>query len=152
MNRVRHIDQATAANASSVFWIGMVIGRIVLSPITEKVGLQWSVTAYIVLSIIAQVTLQFLRGIPALLAMLAMIGFFFGPYFPSAIVLLGQKLPVQAHVGVVSFAAALGQVGGATCPLIIGFMADAFGMAKLLEVATALTGVLLVVWLAFYRC
>lgn len=151
MSSVRHVDHLTAASASSVFWIGMVIGRLVLSGVTERFGIQWSVTAYIILSIIAQVVFQALNNVAGLLSTLATVGFFFGPFFPSGIVLLANKLPIHTHVGAVSAAAALGQVGGATCPLIVGFMADAFGMAKLLDVATVLTCVLLAVWVAFCR-
>jgi fucose permease len=152
MGRVRHVDRAIAASASSVFWIGMVVGRVILSGVTERLGIQKTVAAYVVLSIIAQIALQLLANVSAVLVMLAVVGFFFGPFFPSGIVLLGKKLPMQCHVGAVSVAAAMGQVGGSTCPLIVGFMADAFGMAKLLDVATALSVLLLVVWVLFCRC
>lgn len=129
----------------------MVIGRVVLSPVTEKAGLQSSVAAYIILSTIAQAAFRFVEKVSIVLPLLAVVGFFFGPFFPSGIVLLAKKLPVQAHVGAVSVAAAMGQVGGSICPLIVGFMADAFGIAKLLDVATGLTLVLLLVWIAFCR-
>lgn len=129
----------------------MVTGRVLLSPVTEKVGLQTSVAAYIVLSTIAQAAFKFVDSVSVLFSMLAVVGFFFGPFFPSGIVLLAKKLPVQAHVGAVSAAAAMGQVGGSVCPLIVGFMADAFGIARLLDVATVLTILLLLVWIAFCR-
>ena len=129
----------------------MVTGRVLLSPVTEKVGLQTSVAAYIVLSTIAQAAFKFANSVSVLFSMLAAVGFFFGPFFPSGIVLLAKKLPVQAHVGAVSAAAAMGQVGGSVCPLIVGFMADEFGIARLLDVATVLTILLLLVWIAFCR-
>lgn len=151
MSRVRLVDRSIAASASSVFWIGMVVGRVLLSPVTEHFGLQRSVAVYIVLSAMAQIAFKFLHGLPALLSTLAMVGFLFGPFFPSGIVLLTNKLSVHTHVGAVSAAAALGQVGGSTCPLMVGFMADAFGMAKLLDVASVLTTILLIVWVAFCR-
>jgi fucose permease len=151
MDRVRHVDRATAATASSIFWFGMVTGRVVLSPLTEYVGLRTSVTAYILLSIVAQASFKFISRVYLSLGMLAATGFFFGPFFPSGIVLLGSKLPVNAHVGAVSAAAAMGQIGGATAPLIVGFMADAFGIARLPDVVTVLTLLLLVVWIVFCR-
>jgi fucose permease len=151
MDRVRRVDRATAASASSIFWFGMVTGRVVLSPLTEYIGLQTSVTGYILLSIVAQASFKFIFKVYLSLGMLAATGFFFGPFFPSGIVLLGSKLSVNAHVGAVSAAAAMGQIGGATAPLIVGFMADAFGIARLPDVVTVLTLLLLVVWVVFCR-
>ena len=149
--RVRNIDRAAAASASSLFWVGMAIGRVALSIFTERFGIKTSVAAYIVLSTIFQATFKFLANGPSLLANLATIGFFFGPFFPSGIILLAQKLPLEAHVGAVSAAAAMGQIGGATAPLIVGFMADAFGVARLLDTVIVLSLLLLVVWLIFCR-
>lgn len=151
MGNVRHVDRQAAAGAASIFWTGMCIGRVVLSPVTEFVGLRKAVAAYVVIAFVAQASLRLVTGTKAFMALLAVIGALFGPIFPSGIVLIGKKLPPTAHVSAVSTAAALGQSGGAVAPLIIGFLADAFGIARLLDVVTVLTVALIGLWLMFCR-
>ena len=151
MGEVRHVERATAASAASIFWTGMCIGRVTLSPLTEYIGVNLAVSCYIVIALAAQATLRLVERTSAFLFTLAVIGAFFGPIFPSGIVLLGKKLPLEVHVQAVSTAAALGQSGGALAPLLVGFVADAVGIGRLLDIVTALTVLLIGLWLVFCR-
>lgn len=151
MGNVRHVERIQAAGAASTFWIGMCTGRIVLSGFTEYFGVERSVTAYIIIAVLVQFSIKFVTSIPAVFGLLACVGFFFGPYFPSGIVLLAKKLPFENHVAAISTAAAMGQIGGAVAPLAIGFMADLWGIARLIDVVTVLSALLLFAWTACYR-
>ena len=74
-----------------------------------------------------------------------------GPTFPSGLVLLSASVPKQAQVGAVSLAAAAGQIGGASVPYLIGYMAERIGIEQLLNVVLALTMALIIVWLVYSR-
>lgn len=76
-------------------------------------------------------------------------GFFLGPTFPSGVVLLAKKVPAQSNIGAVAAAAAMGQVGGALAPLLIGFLADDFGIGRMLDVVLGLSFLLVSLWAAF---
>jgi fucose permease len=151
MISVRHVEREVAARAASVFWSGMCIGRFTLSPITQYVGIRSAVLGYILISLAAQATLRCVENTTTFFIVLALIGAFFGPIFPSGVVLLGQKLPLEFHVQAVSAAAALGQSGGATAPLLVGYIADAFGIGRLLDVVIVFTVVLIGLWILFCR-
>lgn len=152
MQRVRYVKLATASLSSSVFWIGMALGRTLLGLVTEYFGVKVSVTAYIILSICLQVAFRLVQSVPGSLALLGTIGFFLGPMFPSGLLLLSSTLPLQQALGAISAASAVGQVGGGLAPLLLGLMADTLGMKHLPDVVVGLTLLLLVFWLIFARC
>ena len=151
MRRARHVEYATAGLASSIFWVGMSLGRVGLGPVTEHFGLRWSVTGYILISTCLQVLFKLVGNVPGSLVLLGLNGVVLAPMFPSGIVLLATKIPQQAQVGAVAAAAALGQVGGASVPLGVGFMADRIGIDRLLDVVLGLTVVMLVIWQLYCR-
>lgn len=152
MQRVRDVKIATASLSSSVFWIGMALGRAILGIVTQHFGLGISVATYITMSACLQVLFRLTHNVPASLLLLGATGFFLSPMFPSGIRLLASRLPLHEAVDAIAAAAAIGQVGGATAPLAIGFMADRLGMNHLPDVISSLSLLLLFVWLIFSRC
>jgi fucose permease len=144
--RTRHADTATAASASSIFWLGMAIGRYALGPVTERVGLRASVLSYIGVACCAQVILMSLKQIPATLLVLGVCGFFLAPLFPSGIVMLSSGTPPKDRTRVVAAVIALGQVGGAIVPYGLGLLATHLGTQYLLHVTLSLSIVLLGLW------
>lgn len=151
MKRVKHLDPTIAPLASSIFWIGMTFGRLTLGPVTEKFGLGKSVSAYITLATVSQILFKLTPDAKLSLGFIGTNGFFLGPMYPSGIILLAKKVSTQAKVGAVAAAGAMGQVGGALAPLAIGFLADSFGIGRMLDVILGLSFVLLTMWLAFCR-
>lgn len=151
MKRVRHVDAATASLSSSMFWFGMALGRFMLGPVTEHFGLPLSVTMYIVLSTLLELAFKLVSNLSIVVIALGGCGLFLGPMFPSGILLLSQKLSMQEYVGGVAIAAAMGQIGGASAPLLVGFLADRFGLAHLTDVVLFCFCLLLIMWLLFCR-
>lgn len=151
MKRVRHIDSATASLSSSAFWFGMVLGRFMLGPVTEHFGLPVSVTIYIVLGTLLELLFKLVSRLDIILLALGGCGFFLGPMFPSGILLLAQKLSMQEYVRGVAITAALGQIGGASAPLLVGLLADRLGLKHLTDVVLFCFCFLLVMWLLFCR-
>lgn len=86
--RTRHVDAATAASASSIFWLGMALGRYVLGAVSERIGMRMAISGYIIAAIGAQLLLISLDQLSGFLVMLGVCGFFLAPLFPSGIVVL----------------------------------------------------------------
>jgi fucose permease len=149
--RTRHADTATAASASSIFWLGMAIGRYILGAVTEHVGLRASVSAYIVVACCAQLGLMVLKQIPETLVVLGVCGFFLAPLFPSGIVMLSVRTPPENRTQAVAAVIALGQIGGAIVPYGLGLLATHLGTQYLLHVTLGLSVVLLGLWAATSR-
>jgi fucose permease len=151
MRRARHVQFYTAGFASSIFWLGMSIGRISLGPVSEYFGVKRSVAAYLSLSAILQLCFKLAVRPTLSLVILGFNGFMLGPTFPSGLVLLANAVPKQAQVRAVSVAAAIGQIGGAAVPFLIGFMAERIGIGRLLDVVLTLTAALILVWFIYCK-
>lgn len=151
MKRVRHVDTATASLSSSMYWLGMGLGRLGLGPVTEYCGLGVSVTTYLILATCLQIAFRSVQKIGISLVLLGISGFFLGPMWPSGINLIAKKLSQTEYVGGIAAAAAIGQVGGALCPIAIGFMAEKFGLEHLTEVMIVSSSLSLLVWIIFSR-
>jgi fucose permease len=149
--RTRHIDAATATSASSVFWLGMALGRYALGAVSEHVGMRMAVSGYIVAAMGAQLSLIFLSGLSGMLVMLAVCGFFLAPLFPSGILVLASQTEPRDRVRIVAGAIAMGQVGGAMVPFGLGLLATHVGIEYLLHVTLGLSVVLCMLWTTMAR-
>lgn len=150
--RSRHLDAATAASASSVFWLGMALGRYALGAVSERIGMRMAVSGYIVAAMGAQIFLTSLVQLNGILVMLGVCGFFLAPLFPSGIVVLVSQTEPRDHVSIVAGAIAMGQLGGAIVPFGLGLLATNVGIEYLLHVTLGLSVVLVMLWTAIPRC
>jgi fucose permease len=149
--RTHHVDAATAASASSVFWLGMAVGRYALGVVSERIGMRMAVSGYIVAAMGAQVSLIFLSKLSGILVMLAVCGFFLAPLLPSGIVVLASQTEPPDRISIVAGAIAMGQAGGAIVPFGLGLLATHVGIEYLLHVTLGLTVVLLMLWTTISR-
>lgn len=149
--RTRDVDAATAASASSVFWMGMAIGRYVLGAVSERIGLRFAVALYIVAASCSQIVLLVAGKVTITLVVLGVCGFFLAPLFPSGIVLLASQTAPQDRIGVVAAAIAMGQVGGAIVPFGMGLLATHVGIQYLLNITLVLSVILLALWAGVSR-
>lgn len=152
MTRSRRTTPSVAALATSLFWAGMVLGRFCLGPLTRIARLR----VVVVLLICALITLQLLFRLEAAPLALSLclatgIGFSSGPLFPSAVLTMTAKLPDDVHVRAVALTCAIGQLGGAGAPFIIGVIAQRSGIERLFDVVLGLSIALLLIWLFFSR-
>lgn len=149
MLRVRHATPYLASFSSSGFWIGMAAGRFVLGVVTDRLGVRRATAAYLTIAIISQALLATIDVAAVCIALVTLIGFFLGPLFPSGVVLLAQLLPKQLLVGAVSFTAAVGQIGAAVSPYVLGSLAQALGIYIFQVFILAMLAVTLLVWVLF---
>lgn len=151
MKRVRHLDPNIASLSSTIFWIGMTLGRLSLGPVTERYGLERCMIAYITISTTLQTLFKFTSNAIVSLVFLGANGICLGPIFPSGIILVARKVSPQSNVSAIATVNGMGQIGGALAPLAIGLLADRFGIGRMLDVVLGLSLVLLGIWLAFCR-
>lgn len=151
MRRVRHLDPTLASLSSTIFWIGMTLGRLSLGPVTEKFGLERCMVGYITLSTTFQILFKLTSDAALSLLFLGLNGICMGPMFPSGIILLATKVSSQTSINAIATVNAMGQLGGASAPLAIGILADHFGIGRMLDVVLGLSLVLLAIWLGFCR-
>lgn len=151
MTRARHVRPALANLCSTGFWAGMAVGRLILGPVTERRGIRPSVTAYLVLAMATGAVFALVKNLAVSILLLAMVGAFCGPLFPSSIVFLASAIPSNIHVAAVSFVSSVGQVGGAGLPALLGIISEAVGIRAFQVVIMAQLAITLVLWLLFTR-
>jgi fucose permease len=129
----------------------MALGRYALGAVTEAIGLHTAVSVYIAVACCAQFLLMALHQIAGNLVVLGVCGFFLAPLFPSGIVTLSDRTPIQDRTEVIAAVIAMGQVGVAIVPYAMGLLATHLGTQYLLHVTLGLSVVLLVLWIAISR-
>lgn len=149
VRRARRASPYLASFASSGFWAGMAAGRLCLGVITDRLGVRRATAAYLTVAILAQALLATIDVAAVAIALVALVGFVLGPVFPSGVVLLAQLLPRPLLVGAVSFVAAVGQVGAAVSPFVLGALAQALGIYVFQGFILALLAVTLLIWVLF---
>jgi fucose permease len=140
--------EVVAGYAVSGYWLGLTLGRFLISPIAARIGATQVGLMYACLAGIA-VSAVFVWLVPvaaAAAAGLVVLGFFLGPIFPTTMAVVPQLTSeryVPAAVGVLNGGSI---VGGAVLPWLAGVLAQGAGMWTLLPFTVALGIVQLAVW------
>ena len=148
-----YLVQALALPASlagytvSGYWLGLTLGRFLISPLAARAGATTAAMMYACLAgVTAAATLAWLLpSAPACVA-LGLLGFFLGPVFPTAMAIvprLTRAALVPAAIGVMNAASV---VGGSALPWLAGTIASGAGMRVLLPFAVALALAQFAVW------
>jgi MFS family permease len=149
MIRNRHATPYLASICSSLFNIGMAVGRLSLGALTDKLGVRSAVILYLTLAAVLQALFATIQIQAAAGVLITMIGFFLGPMFPSGVVMIARLLPKNLHVRAVSFVASIGQLGGSLVPFALGAIADKFGVGAFQYIILGQLIVTLLVWMCF---
>jgi fucose permease len=137
-----------AGYAVSGYWLGLTIGRFLISPIADRFGVTQPGMMYgCLVGITVSAVFVWLVPLAAASAIgLIVLGFFLGPIFPTTMAIVPQLTPpryVPAAVGVINAGSVL---GGSALPWLAGALAQGAGMWTLLPFAVTLAALLLVVW------
>lgn len=151
MLRSRAATPFLAGLSSSGFWAGMAVGRLVLGPLTDKIGVRKATALYFSMAICVETMFAVLPFPVVSVVLMVFLGFLMGPLFPSGVIVLTQLLPKELHVAAVSFVASLGQVGGALLPFGIGAVVEGLGIG-IFRFAILVQSVLaMMLWIAFAK-
>jgi fucose permease len=132
----------------SGYWLGLTLGRFVISPIATRVGLSavgmtftclGGVTASAMLIWLAPATVLASAGF-------ALLGFFLGPIFPTTMAVTPQLTTTRLVPTAIGVMNGVSVIGGAAFPWLAGAITQGVGLWTLLPFAVVLALVQLVIW------
>ncbi|RYP24979.1 hypothetical protein DL765_000207 [Monosporascus sp. GIB2] len=151
MIQVRHGEAFASGMTATGFWLGITFGRVILGFITPRIGEKLAIAIYLVLTIGCELLFWLVPQFIVSAVAVGLQGFFLGPLFPAAVVVMSKLLPRHLHVGAIGFAAAFGGSGAAILPFAVGAIAQAKGVQVLQPVILALLAVILGIWCGLPR-
>ena len=151
MLRSRSATPYLAGLSSSGFWAGMAVGRLVLGPLTDRMGVRRATVLYFILAVLTEILFVVLPHAIVSVVLMVILGFLMGPLFPSGVIVLTQLLPKELHVAAVSFVASLGQVGGALLPFGIGAVVEGLGIGVFKYAILVQSVLAMLLWIVFAR-
>ena len=111
MQRIRHGQPFQSGLTATGFWLGITCGRVVLGFITPIFGERISVSSYLALAVGFELIFWLVPNFISSAVTVSFVGFFLGPMFPAAVIVVTKLLPKQMHVSALGFATGLGGVG-----------------------------------------
>ncbi len=144
----RSISGLVAGYLVSGYWLGLTLGRFLLSPLASRlgmgaVGLMYSCLAGVVLAT-AVGSLSLPTAVTA--ASLVLLGFFLGPIFPTAIAVAPRLAEPALAPTVIGVMNAGSVVGGSALPWLAGAVAQGYGPWTLLPLSVLLALAQLAIW------
>ncbi|KAF8456936.1 major facilitator superfamily domain-containing protein [Terfezia claveryi] len=149
MIRVSNGSLFGSGMVSAGFWIGLTVGRFTLGWVTGRFGEKLMVSIYLLLAIALELIFWLVPQFYVSAVSVALLGYFIGPLFPSAIVVQTRLLPQRLHVSAVGFATAVGGSGAAIFPFVVGAVASKTGVQSLHPIILGLLVAQLGVWVLF---
>jgi fucose permease len=137
-----------AGYSISGYWLGLTLGRFLISPVITKmggtpVGLMFSCMA----GVMAAATLAWLVPVPvAASAAFVLLGFFLGPIFPTTMAVAPRLTTARLMPTAIGVMNAGSVVGGAALPWLAGTLAQTAGVWTLLPFAISLNLAQLALW------
>ncbi|KAM0716876.1 hypothetical protein Q7P37_006728 [Cladosporium fusiforme] len=151
MMDVRNGAPFASGMTATGFWLGITVGRLILGFVTPRIGEKLSIIIYLPISMGLQLLFWLVPQFYVSAVAVSLQGFFLGPLFPAAVVVMTRLLPKHLHVSAIGFAAAFGGSGGAIFPFAVGVLAQAKGVSVLQPIILALLGVIFLLWLGLPR-
>ncbi|GAA1571144.1 MFS transporter [Dactylosporangium maewongense] len=130
----------------SGYWLGLTLGRFVLSPAAARLG--WTANRLMTACLIG-VTLAaaLLWLVPATaVAAFALLGFWLGPVFPTTMAIAPALAPGELAPTAIGLLNGVSVLGGALFPFLAGAIADRSGLWTLAPFALALAVAELLIW------
>ncbi|PHH55530.1 Bypass of stop codon protein 6 [Ceratocystis fimbriata CBS 114723] len=146
MIEVRHAEPFLAGITTTLYWLGITLGRLILGFVTSRIGEKLAITVYLSLCISLEVMYWLVPSIPASIAFVILMGFFLGPLFPAAVVATTKLLTKDYHVGTIGIASAAGGCGGALLPFAVGALAQSHGVAVLQVTVLVILVLITCIW------
>jgi fucose permease len=144
----RGVPQLLSGYAVSGYWLGLTVGRFVISPAALRIGLgDVAMTFACLTGIFAAIGLIWLASAPAPeSAGFALLGFFLGPIFPTTMAItprLTQERLVPTAIGVIN---GVSVGGGCVLPWLAGTITQAAGLPTLVPFCVVLAALLVLIW------
>ncbi len=141
-------DDLAAGYTISGYWLGLTLGRFLLSPLASRIGLTAVGLTYASLAGVAVTgTLTWLLPSgAAAVAGFVLIGFFLGPIFPTTMAVTPQLTAAHLVPTAIGVMNAGSVIGGAALPWFAGAVAQGIGVWTLLPFSVVLALIQMVIW------
>jgi fucose permease len=144
----REVPDLVAGYTVSGYWLGLTLGRFLISPVTVRIGMSAAGLMYLCMAgVIAATALTWLvpaAGVTSLGFIL--MGFFLGPIFPTTMAVVPQVTTPQLAPTAIGVMNAGSVIGGSALPWLAGAAAQGLGAWTLLPYTLLLAALQLVVW------
>src|SRR6266516_2188310 len=142
----RHASILLAEWMVDDYWFKLTLRRLTLAKVTLWVGSERLVQGCLV-GVVIGLLLVWLVPVHAVSAIgLGLIGFSFGPIYPTAIALISNKVAARILPSAIGFMVSLGSIGAAVCPWFVGMVAQHIGLWSLMPYAIILTAAMVCFW------
>jgi len=146
--QARGQSELLAGYSVSGYWLGLTLGRFLMSPLASRVG---ATAAGLMFTCLAGVTVAttltwLLPGAAAASTGLVLLGFFLGPIFPTAMAVAPQLAAARLVPTAIGVMNAGSVVGGSALPWLAGVIAQSAGIWTLLPFTVTLALLQLAVW------
>ncbi|KAG2109890.1 MFS general substrate transporter [Suillus discolor] len=131
---------------SSGFFGGLMVGRVALLWLNEKIGERLALFIYAVLAIIFEFIIWFLPFLIGDAIIVCVVGVLLGPMYPIMVNHAGRILPRRILTGSIGWIAGLGQAGSAMVPFMVGAIAQTAGMKTMQPVLIGILGIMTGLW------
>ncbi|KAH7325496.1 MFS general substrate transporter [Rhizoctonia solani] len=136
----------SAGYISSGFFGGLMLGRIGLIWLNEKVGERRVVYAYVLLAIGLEMTVWMLPHLLGNAIAFALVGVLMGPMYPIGMNVLRTVVPKWLLTGSMGWVASVGQAGAALFPFLTGILIQKYGVGVLQPILVVLLGGMTISW------
>ncbi len=146
--QARGLTGTLAGYSVSGYWLGLTVGRFLISPVAARTGVTTAGMIYACLAgITAAATLVWLSPTAAAAsAALVLLGFFLGPVFPTTMAIAPRFTTPRLAPTAIGVMNAGSVIGGAGLPWLAGVIAQGTGIWTLLPFTVALAVLQFVVW------
>ncbi|WP_407345276.1 MFS transporter [Pengzhenrongella phosphoraccumulans] len=136
-----------AGYAVSAYWLGLTAGRFVISPLAGRLGVTpRRMMLGCLVGVVGATALTWAVPGPLVGAGFALVGFFLGPLFPTAMALVPDLAPPALVPTAIGALNAVSVVGGAALPWLAGAIGQGVGIWTLLPYVLVLGLLQLVLW------
>lgn len=147
--QVRNGDPRATGYVTSGFFAGITVGRLTWGYLTPKLSppqRKWIAEGCLLISLIMQLLIWFVRSVPVNGTAVALIGLFYGPIWPAVLSLASDILPKEVEMVGMALISCASSIGAALFPFITGVILNERGAQNLPYVNVALTGTVCCYW------
>ena len=144
----RDLTDLLAGYTVSGYWLGLTVGRFVISPVAERIGLTSTGMAFACLAgVAASAAVIWIAPVAAVAGVgLVLLGFFLGPLFPTAMAAVPRLTASRLVPTAIGLMNGISVVGGSALPWLAGTIAQTIGVWTLPPFVVLLALAQLVIW------
>ncbi|GAW10413.1 MFS general substrate transporter [Lentinula edodes] len=131
---------------SAGFFGGLMIGRIVLLWVNQKIGERRVLYLYSALAIGLEIVVWLVPSLIGDGVAIAIVGMLLGPMYPITMNHTGRILPRWLLTGSIGWIAGFGQAGSAVFPFMTGALASKFGIKSLQPLLVSMMAFMTILW------